>query len=295
MFLRTRAWTAAVHTLTKRMPLDSLAVVRTSPSVFWGFTGLLILMGALIVDSSLQIRDVTLNSAHLRKQYAERDALLDDLRTTIYHASTLTRDYFFGTDKSSTATIGPALQDIRQRTYDTLTRYEQLLPRGERQGFQQLSESVHSYVQALSDAVVLGTSDSNPAREALFRGVVLRHRSEVIDLLAQVNTIDRRDTDEEELSIQTLHERFQRRVGTMSSLSFIVSVVLAFVIISRHRSLERKVAMHFDEVQTARQDLRLFVESVDCGPGRGAEKYLSRIARPGRPVHDRDAHGGRSA
>ena len=59
--------------------------------VIAGFAGLLILMGALAVDSAVQVRNVSVTSAALRKKSRDRDALLDQLRTDTWRRGLLSR------------------------------------------------------------------------------------------------------------------------------------------------------------------------------------------------------------
>ncbi len=89
---------------------DQIAERRFAPNVaqsfpsarvatLWvGFTGLLLLMAAMAIDSGRSLRDVAVRSASLTKESRERDGLLDQLRSDIYHSGTVVRDYLLEVD-----------------------------------------------------------------------------------------------------------------------------------------------------------------------------------------------------
>jgi CHASE3 domain sensor protein len=64
-----------------------------------GFAGLLLLMGGLAVDATLQTWNVSAASTALRKESRDRDALLDQLRTDTHRSATLARDYILERDE----------------------------------------------------------------------------------------------------------------------------------------------------------------------------------------------------
>ena len=246
-----------VQVLKSRLHRDNLAIAKWSPSVFLGFVGLLLLMGALVVDSGRQLRDVTLDSSRLRKEYRDRDALLDDLRTNIYHVSTMVRDYLLVPDDSTDANLQAELKDIRARNDAILTRYGALVLPGERQSYETLRERAGAYLDALVTELPVNGGGQSRDRQAFFRDNVLPHRSELIRLVSQVNALDQRDMNAGEERIQTLQSRFQHRVASVSLLALLVSSILAVIVVLRQRHLEREASRHFDEVQAARRDLRL--------------------------------------
>ena len=243
--------------LKRRFHEDKFTIAKRSTGVFLGFAGLLLLMGGLIVDSGRQVRDVTLDSARLLKEYKERDALLDDLRTNIYRASTLTRDRLLAPDETTAPNAQRELHDISLRNDIILHQYEQLLLPGERENFKPVPQLERSFMETLLAALTLRVGKGEGDRQAFFRDIVLPHRSELIRLVAQVNALDQRDMDAGEQRIQTLHKDFQRRVAVLSAMALAMSVVLATIVVFRHQYLERKAARHFEEVQAAKQDLRL--------------------------------------
>jgi len=58
----------------------------------------------IAVDSGRMLRSVAATSATLRRETRDRDALLDLLRSDIYHSGTIVRDYLLETEDAGAAT-----------------------------------------------------------------------------------------------------------------------------------------------------------------------------------------------
>ena len=108
--------------------------------VLAGFGALLILMGALAVDSARQIRDVSATSSRLRKGSRDRDTLLDQLRTDTYRSATLVRDYVLEQDDVHASRQKNELVTLRSRVDDALTRYAAMAPAPEADAIQSLKQ-----------------------------------------------------------------------------------------------------------------------------------------------------------
>src|SRR6185503_3394633 len=117
---------------------ESRSGVRSSSvsrlgGVVMGFSGLLMLMAVLTLDSANQVRDINLDSANLRKQYRERSIVWYQMRADIYHASTVVRDYLIQPEHADSPKAKSTLADLQVHTYDLLQRYEAHAQADERQ------------------------------------------------------------------------------------------------------------------------------------------------------------------
>src|SRR5258707_393253 len=77
---------------SRRTPRQKSPPAR-SGALWIGFTGLLLLMAMVALDSERSVRTLTVNSAALRNEVRARDALLDQLRADIHQSGTVLRDY----------------------------------------------------------------------------------------------------------------------------------------------------------------------------------------------------------
>ena len=104
-------------------------------AVIPGFAGLLLLIAVLAFDSATRVRDVTLDSANLRRHYRERSAVWDQLRADIYHASTLFRHQLAEPTSAASLNRESAVAELKLHSYQLLRQYEQLVPEGERRNY----------------------------------------------------------------------------------------------------------------------------------------------------------------
>jgi signal transduction histidine kinase len=236
--------------------------MNRSATVLLGFAGLLLFMGALVVDSSTQSRGIALDSAALRKEYLDRDALLDQFRTDVYHVSTLIRDYLLELHDAAAANQRSELEAIQGRSEVTLSRYGKTVQPSERESFRILHGRAELYWQALEPALHWNAANRQRLGEAFLRETVVPRRNELIRLVKQVNALDQRDTNAGEERIQALYWRFQRRVRDVSFLALVLGACLAIVVILHVQHLERESIRRFDEVQAAKRDLRLLSERL---------------------------------
>jgi hypothetical protein len=202
-----------VHEIRNWFHSDTFTPAKRSTSVFLGFVGLLLLMGALAVDSVRQSRNIAFDTAALRREYRDRDALLDELRTNIYRASTLMRDYFLESDDTVATCQRGELEDLQKRNEAVLLRYRAMVLASEQESARDLNQYAESYWQFLVPALHWN------AAAAFLREFVIPHGNELITLVNQVNKVNQRDTDAGEERVQALHSQFQRRVTTISLLT----------------------------------------------------------------------------
>jgi signal transduction histidine kinase len=205
----------------------------------------------------MQTRDVSVRSAALRKESRDRDELLDQLRNDIYRSATLVRDYILEHDDSRAADQKAELQRVRARVEDSLARYEQGAPQPEEKAaIEIVKRHAESYWASLAPAMDWDRSARNGQGEFFLRDTIVPMRDELVQFVKQINLIDERALDTAEERIQLVQAGFQRRVNTLSILALVFGSVLAFVVIHHVQRLGAEAATSFDEVLSAREDLR---------------------------------------
>lgn len=212
-------------------------MARWSPTVFLGFTGLLLMMGALVVDSGRQLHDAAVNSSLLRKEYRERDALLDELRTNIHNVSTILRDHLLSPRETTDLKMIAELQDVRTRNEEILARYSARVSPAQRTNFQALRSRAGQYLDALLTAV--GSSDARS----------LPQRGDLIRLASEISSLNQNDMNAGEERIEQLQARFEQRVASVSLAALVMSGILAVFVILRQQHLEREASKHLDQVR----------------------------------------------
>src|SRR5438874_12208962 len=194
---------------------DRMARKSLSPrmSALWlGFTGLLLLMAALAVDSGRLLRNVAATSAGLRHQPRDRDRLLDQLRTDIAHSGTVVRDYLLDLDDTRAQNHKAELERVRGRIDDTLKSYAVKVPDSERAAFKELGDYVESYWRSLAPSLQWNAAMRRKQGEGFLRDVVIPLRAEGVQLARQATALNERDLDAAEERLQAVQVQFRRRV-----------------------------------------------------------------------------------
>ena len=224
--------------------------------VLIGFAGLLILMGALALDSARQMRDVSMTSAALRRGSRDRDALLDQLRSDIYRSATLVRDYVLEHDESRAASQQAELLALRSHVDEALNRFSASAPHGEEKAVQSLKEHAESYWSSLQPALHRNRPATREQSELLLQTSVVPRRDDVVQFVKQVGALDERTLDAGEDRIQLVQTRFERRVSAISCLALILGGILATIVIRQVKRLDGESRSRCNEALRAREDLK---------------------------------------
>jgi signal transduction histidine kinase len=167
------------------------------------------------------------------------------------------RDHVLAPGAPANANLGIELNRIQRQNVTLFTAYADLVLPDERPSLEILRERAASYLDALRAAVAAQTGGRRNESLQFFRENLLTHRKELLSLIAQVNALDQRDMAAGEERIQTLHQQFEQRVRSLSLLALVLSTILAAAVFLRQQHVERQSSRHFDEVQSARRDLRM--------------------------------------
>ncbi len=236
------------------------AADKSSPArsrVLWlGFTGLLAMMAFTAVDSARSLRNLELNSIQVRMRSRGRDQLLEQLRTDIYHSSTVLRDYILETDEGRAETHKAELERVRERMEQTVGDYEQKMPEAERRAFRNLRDDLESYWKSLALVVGWDPAERRKAGIDYLRYVLVPRRAEVVQLVTQVSALDEQERDAAESQLESSQASLRRRVTSISILALIMGLAVALVSILRIRRLEQEANLRYQQVEEARSRLR---------------------------------------
>jgi signal transduction histidine kinase len=231
--------------------------VPAPSSVLWlGFTGLLVMMAFTAVDSTRSLRNLELTSIQVRTQSRGRDQLLEQLRTDIYHSSTVLRDYILETDDARAGNHRAELERVRERMEQTVRVYEQKMPEAERPAFRNLRDDLESYWKSLAHVVGWDPAERHRAGIDYLRYVLVPRRAEVVQLVTQVSALDEQEHDAAEGQLESSQASLRRRVTTISILALIMGLAVALVSILRIGRLEQEANLRYQQVEEARSRLR---------------------------------------
>lgn len=226
-------------------------------SALWiGFTGLLLLMAGMAIDSTTSLRHIEVSTAALRAESRRRDGLLDQLRADLYRSATVVRDHLLELDDGRAEAQKAELGLLRTRIDKVLDTYEQNLPDGEREIVRGLRGRFQSYWRSLAPALQWDAATRRAKGGRFLRDVILPFRTEVIELTTQVTALNERELDAGEERILAVQSRFQRRAATISVFALLLGLLLGAFSIRRVQHLEREAKERFEQVAEARVELQ---------------------------------------
>jgi CHASE3 domain sensor protein len=211
---------------------------RVNP-LWLGFTCMLALMTFTAVDSAISLRNLEQTSTAVRIQSRGRDQLLEQLRTDIYHSSTVLRDYILETNDARAAGHRAELERVQSRIEQNVQTYEQKTPDVERRALSDLRDDLESYWNSLT--VVLSWSPTERRNKGIdYLRTELVPRAQVVQLVSQISELDDREHDAAGQQLESTQASLRRRVTAVSILALIVGLAVALVSIQRIRRLHRK-------------------------------------------------------
>jgi signal transduction histidine kinase len=213
-------------------------------------------MAAIAVDSGRLLRNVALTSAALRRDTRDRDALLDQLRSDIYHSGTVARDYLLELDNLRAETHKAELERLNTRINVTLFAYGQRVPESEKTAFNGLRDDVYAYWQSLAPSLQWNAAARRDRGESFLRDVVIPRRTELVELARRATALNELDLDAGEARLQAVQSHFRQRVTVISVIAIVLGGILAGVTIRRVQRLEREAEARYKEVEEARRELR---------------------------------------
>jgi|SRR5579871_6107050 len=231
--------------------------VSTPVNTLWlGFTCLLALMAFTAVDSTQSLRNLERTSMTARMQSRARDQLLEQLRTDLYHSSTVLRDYILETDDVRAAAHKAELERVQARIEQNVQSYEQKMPETERRAFRDMRDDLESYWKSLT--VVLKWDSEQRRRTGIdyLRYELVPRRAQVVQLVTELSALDEREHDAAEQQLESTQANLRRRVTAISVLALMVSLLVALISVQRIRRLEREAEMRYREAEDARSRLR---------------------------------------
>lgn len=221
-----------------------------------GFAGLLILMAGLASDSARQISDFSKQSAALRRETRNRDAILDQLRSDTYRSGTLVRDYMLERNDERAAALKRELVSVRARVAAELQEYQDTSPAAEKGAVQVLKGHSEAYWESLAPALGWTHAAERRQGDAYLHDTIVPRRDEMVQFVKQAGTLDDRMLDTAETRIQLVQSRFQRRVATISILALLLGAVLAAIVVRQVHRLGTEAASRLKETLSAREDLK---------------------------------------
>lgn len=226
-----------------------------------GFTILLGIMGVLAIDSLRALRELERTSTQIRQEQLTRERALRTIRATIYESGNLLQEYPLGDARpDARRSYRSQLEGMRQRVNEALASCLAGAPSSLREHLTKLSAELEHYWVAASKT--LEDEVHSPAQLHLD---ALAQRQEVLDITAEVSSINELELEASERDISGAYAGAGQRLRNLSvlaiGLGFLLAVGATLYITRLERDTEDK---YRESLRTARELKDLSRRLVDA-------------------------------
>jgi len=243
--------------------------------LFIGFGGLLLLLAFTGLNALSVLTKIQTRNESIRKDYFNRDRILEQLRSDIYLSGTHVRDLILERDPSLADTHRKELDDARLRIEANVAAYDKILRGEERIPFRQFTQELNAYFDSLRPALEWNADQRRALGYSFMKNSLLPRRMVIVHLADQISAVNQKQMDAGNRQVALLFADFRRSLIVLLIVTLIGGTLLAGGSIYRILRLERISAQRFDEVEQARGALRHLSarlievqESERCGLSR---------------------------
>jgi signal transduction histidine kinase len=223
---------------------------------------------------------VEIRQGQIRKDFIERDRVLEDLRLEIYLSGTHIRDFLADSDEDSAQGHRQAYLQTRQQILASIALFTRLqVSSAYHDSFDQFVREVRAYLAVLAPALEWNASERRKLGPEFVSRKVLPRRMDVISLTERIQQLSQGQLEASSDQISQLFSSFRLRLALMLLLTLAVGVALAGATLWRILHLERGSRAGFEEILRTRRELQRL--SADLISAQEAER--KRIARE---LHD---------
>jgi signal transduction histidine kinase len=232
---------------------------RSSPTqrlLLVGFGGLLLLLAVTGLNALSVLGRIQTRNESIRRDYFNRDRILEQLRSDIYLSGTYVRDLLLEHDPSKADTHRNELADAQRRVEDNAAAYDRVLRGEERLPFQRFTREVAAYFHSLRPALEWNAAQRQVLGYSFMKDSLLPRRMIIVHLADQISDVNQKQMEAGNKQIAILFATFRGSLIILLVLTLLCGTVLAGVSIRRILRLESLSAQRFDEVEQARGALR---------------------------------------
>ena len=221
-----------------------------------GFGGLLLLLAFTGLNALVVLNKIQAENESIRKDYVNRDRILEQLRSDVYLSGTYARDLLLEPDPALADLHRKELENARIRIEASDAAYARILRGEERAPFLQFIREVRAYFDSLSPVLQWNANQRRQFGYSFMKDSLLPRRMVVVHLADQISQVNQKQLESGSRRVSDLFASFRRSLIVLLVLALICGILLAGGSIYRLLRLERESASRFEEVEQARSALR---------------------------------------
>jgi signal transduction histidine kinase len=243
---------------------DAVLLKRTLQPLQWGaqvvlfasFSGMLGLMLFAGIDSLRALSQVQARNLQIRQTFLLRNRALEDIRSTLYHSGTYTRDYLLERDAERAETYRAGVQRERSEMDAALARYSRSLDATEEVPFAALQSRIADYWKLLDPIFHWDAHEKLARSDTFLHSQLFPQRSTALEIADRIAAVNEQELSNGDERLNTIFNRFRFRLGLMLTLTLGIGALLALATIRHILRLARDAEMRYGQVVHAQQQLK---------------------------------------
>jgi signal transduction histidine kinase len=221
-----------------------------------GFGGLLALIVVSSLDALLFLRRIEATNNLLHHEFLLRNRSLNEIRSSLYLAGTVARDYLLDPDGRTADTHRASMNSLRQSSTAQLAAYAREPRPGETGASRKLEADLAAFWDTLTP-VLLWTAEQRRARGyAFLNDEVYPRRSDMLRLTDDLSSLNEGRLHAGDETIAAMFADFRSRLILTLAISLALGGLLAAISIVNTLRLERESRERYQEIEQARGQLK---------------------------------------
>lgn len=229
---------------------------QTQRLLFVGFGGLMLLLAFSGLNALSVLRRIQTQNDTIRRDYFNRDHILEQLRTDIYLSGTHVRDLLLEQDPALAEEHRKELNDTRERINANVGAYEKILRPSEVGPFQEFTKELKAYFISLNPALQWNAAERKRFGYDFMKNSLLPRRMTIVRLADQIGQVNQKQMGVSSRQVNVLFSNFRRWLIALLILTLVCGGALAGGSMYRIMRLDRLSTRRFEEVEQARGALR---------------------------------------
>ena len=205
-----------------------------------GFGGLLLLMAFAGIDAMHLLREIQQRNDAIRRDFLNRNRLLNQIRSDVYLSGTYVRDYILEPEPQNAARHRGSLEKTRRDMDAALKSYGGMLSADETQPYGTLQRELGDYWRVLEPALQWNVEQRRGQGYEFLRDEVLPRRMAMLSIADQIADVNERQLNSGSTQVASLFTQFQVRLASTVFVTLGLGLMLAAFSIRKILQMERE-------------------------------------------------------
>jgi len=238
-----------------------------------------VLLAVLGISAISFLSQIMVHEEQIRRDYVQRDRLLETLRSDIYNSGTYVRDFLLDSNDAFATVHRDQFLETERKLREELSQYRVLNATAGVSAVEQLAREVTGYLDALQPVLAWTVNERQARAYAFMQDELLPRRMSALTVADHIQQISESQLEQNAASVSVLLSSFRSRLLALLMVTIFCGVALATMALWRLLKLEIESRRRFAEVLSTRHELKkLSTELVSA-----QENERRRISRE---LHD---------